>query len=165
KAQISSEEARLQAAKALEIETQLERCKYEMNRNEEEKQLYARQINGCKQIISTLVNDSVQNSNHFYSSHCNEFNLLSSTIEQRRQEADELKLELAKWRVAEAAAREKLLAITQVNQSLAVSNSTTAVQSSSSRPINLSPPPYQPITRIDDSNQINERIQLIEKQS
>jgi len=32
KAHISSEEARLQAAKALEIETQLERCKHEMNR-------------------------------------------------------------------------------------------------------------------------------------
>lgn len=32
KAHISSEEARLHAAKALEIETQLERCKYEINR-------------------------------------------------------------------------------------------------------------------------------------
>jgi hypothetical protein len=32
KAHISSEEARLQAAKALEIEAQLERCKYEINR-------------------------------------------------------------------------------------------------------------------------------------
>lgn len=32
KAQISSEEARLQGEKALEIESQLERCKYEMNR-------------------------------------------------------------------------------------------------------------------------------------
>lgn len=32
KAHISSEEARLQAAKALEIESQLERCKYEINR-------------------------------------------------------------------------------------------------------------------------------------
>lgn len=32
KAHISSEEARLQAEKALEIETQLERCKYEITR-------------------------------------------------------------------------------------------------------------------------------------
>ncbi len=32
KAHVSGEEARLQAEKALEIETQLERCKYEMNR-------------------------------------------------------------------------------------------------------------------------------------
>jgi len=32
KAHISSEEARLQGEKALEIEAQLERCKYEMNR-------------------------------------------------------------------------------------------------------------------------------------
>ncbi len=32
KAHISSEEARLQAEKALEIEAQLERCKYEISR-------------------------------------------------------------------------------------------------------------------------------------
>ncbi len=32
KAHVSSEEARLQAEKALEIEAQLERCKYEMSR-------------------------------------------------------------------------------------------------------------------------------------
>jgi hypothetical protein len=32
KAHVSSEEARLQAEKALEIETQLERCKFEINR-------------------------------------------------------------------------------------------------------------------------------------
>ena len=32
KAHISSEEARLHAEKALEVETQLERCKYEINR-------------------------------------------------------------------------------------------------------------------------------------
>ena len=79
KAHISSEEARLQAAKALEIESQLERCKYEINRvnffdrfsspsnglsfpwkNEEEKRLFARQITECEQLISTLVNDSVK---------------------------------------------------------------------------------------------------------
>ncbi len=64
-----------------------------------------------------------------------------------RKEADELKLEVAKWRVAEAAAREKLLAITQLNQSLAVSNATTHAQynhvQSSSRPTTLSPPPVK----------------------
>jgi hypothetical protein len=57
-----------------------------------------------------------------------------------------LKSEVAKWRVAEAAAREKLLSITQLNQSLAVSNATThaqhnLVQSSTSRTTTLSPPP------------------------
>lgn len=55
-----------------------------------------------------------------------------------RKEAEELKLEVAKWRVAESAAREKLLAITQLNQSLAVSNT-----QSSSRTTTLSPPPVK----------------------
>jgi hypothetical protein len=52
---------------------------------------------------------------------------------------------VAKWRVAEAAAREKLLSITQLNQSLAVSNAATHAQhnlvQSSTRPTTLSPPP------------------------
>jgi hypothetical protein len=62
-----------------------------------------------------------------------------------RKEADELKLEVAKWRVAEAAAREKLLAITQLNQSLAVSNATTHAQHNlvQSRSTTLSPPPVK----------------------
>ncbi|CAF1477652.1 unnamed protein product [Adineta ricciae] len=137
KAHLSGEEARLQAAKALEIESQLERCRYEMNRNEEEKRLYARQINECEQVISTLVNDSAKN----------------------RKEADELKLEVAKWRVAEAAAREKLLAITQLNQSLAFTNAAVHAQV---RTTALSPPPYQPIGCVQESN---ERVQLMEKQS
>ncbi|CAF0945510.1 unnamed protein product [Rotaria sordida] len=147
KAHISSEEARLQAEKALEIETQLERCKYEISRNEEEKRLYARQISECEQIISTLVNDSVKS----------------------RKEAEELKIEVAKWRVAEAAAREKLLSITQLNQSIAVTNAAAQAQQnlvqSSSSPRALSPPPYRPILRNQESNQSDERALLIEKQS
>ena len=67
-----------------------------------------------------------------------------------RKEADQLKLEVAKWRVAEAAAREKLLTITQLNQSISVTNATAHAQhnlaqslssSSSSRTTTLSPPP------------------------
>jgi hypothetical protein len=73
-------------------------------------------------------------------------------LSRSRKEADELKFEVAKWRVAEAAAREKLLTITQLNQSLAVSNATTHAQhnlaqtassSSSSRTTTLSPPPVK----------------------
>jgi hypothetical protein len=145
KAHISSEEARLQAEKALEIETQLERCKYEISRNEEEKRLYARQISECEQIISTLVNDSVKN----------------------RKEAEELKLEVAKWRVAEAAAREKLLSITQLNQTIAVTNATTHAQNNlaQSSPRTLSPPPYRPNPRNQEANPTDERAYLIEKQS
>ncbi|CAF4445065.1 unnamed protein product, partial [Rotaria sp. Silwood2] len=45
-----------------------------------------------------------------------------------RKEADELKLDVAKQRVAEAAAHEKLLAIIQFNQSLVISNTTTHAQ-------------------------------------
>ncbi|CAF3574913.1 unnamed protein product [Adineta steineri] len=145
KAHISSEEARLQAEKAIEIETQLERCKYEMNRNEEEKRLYARQISECEQIISTLVNDSVKN----------------------RNEAEELKLEVAKWRVAEAAAREKLLSITQLNQSIAVSTAAQHAQHNlaQSSPRTISPPPYRPMHRVQEPNPNDERAYLIEKQS
>ncbi|CAF4908147.1 unnamed protein product [Rotaria sp. Silwood1] len=142
KAHLNSEEARLQSVKALEIETQLERCKYEISRNEEEKRLYARQIHECEQVISTLVNDSIKS----------------------RKEADELKLEVAKWRVAEAAAREKLLAITQLNQSLAISNATTHIQSSS-RTTTVSPPPYRPITKVQESNITDERTHFIDKQA
>ena len=64
-----------------------------------------------------------------------------------RKEADELKLEVAKWRVAEAAAREKLLSITQHNQSIATSNTTTHAQhnlaQSSTRATAVSPPPVK----------------------
>ncbi len=62
-----------------------------------------------------------------------------------RKEAEELKLEVAKWRVAEAAAREKLLAITQLNQTLSSSNATTHAQHNlvQSRPTTLSPPPVK----------------------
>lgn len=64
-----------------------------------------------------------------------------------RKEAEELKLEVAKWRVAEAAAREKLLSITQLNQSIAVNNAATHAQNnhaqSSSSPRTLSPPPVK----------------------
>ncbi|CAF3508986.1 unnamed protein product [Rotaria sp. Silwood1] len=169
KAHISSEEARLQAEKALEIESQLERCKYEISRNEEEKRLYARQISECEQIISTLVNDSVKSNTAYYSCRCGEVSLLSSTIDQRRKEAEELKIEVAKWRVAEAAAREKLLSITQLNQSIAVTNAAAQAQQnlvqSSSSPRALSPPPYRPILRNQDSNQTDERAILMEKQS
>lgn len=54
-----------------------------------------------------------------------------------------MKFEVAKWRVAEAAAREKLLSITQLNQTLAVSNATTHAQHNliQSGPTTLSPPP------------------------
>ncbi|UJR32184.1 hypothetical protein I4U23_019648 [Adineta vaga] len=147
KAHISSEEARLQAEKAREIENQLERCTYEIHRNEEEKRLYARQINDCEQIISTLVNDSVKN----------------------RKEADELKLEVAKWRVAEAAAREKLLSTTQINQSLAVTNATThaqhnLAQTTTTTTRTTSPPPYRPIHRNQEVNQTDERAILNDKQ-
>ena len=64
-----------------------------------------------------------------------------------RKEAEELKLEVAKWRVAEAAAREKLLSITQLNQTLAVSNATTHAQQNliQSGPTTLSPPPVKAI--------------------
>ncbi|CAF4184052.1 unnamed protein product, partial [Rotaria magnacalcarata] len=168
KAHISSEEARLQAEKAFEIETQLERCKYEINRNEEEKRLYARQISECEQIISTLVNDSVKSNSAYYSCRCGELSLISSTIEQRRKEAEELKIEVAKWRVAEAAAREKLLSITQLNQSIAVKNAATQAQQNlvqTSSPRTLSPPPYRPPLRNQELNQIDERAFLIEKQS
>ncbi|CAF4370199.1 unnamed protein product, partial [Adineta steineri] len=91
--------------------------------NEEEKRLYARQISECEQIISTLVNDSVKN----------------------RNEAEELKLEVAKWRVAEAAAREKLLSITQLNQSIAVSTAAQHAQHNlaQSSPRTISPPPVK----------------------
>ncbi|CAF3507952.1 unnamed protein product [Rotaria socialis] len=146
KAHVNSEEARLQAARALEIEAQLERCKYEISRNEEEKRLYARQIHECEQVISTLVNDSIKT----------------------RKEADELKLEVSKWRVAEAAAREKLLSITQHNQSVAISNATTHTQhnlaSSSTRPTTVSPPPYRPIKKTQESNSTDERAHFLEKQ-
>ncbi len=62
-----------------------------------------------------------------------------------RKEAEELKLEVAKWRVAEAAAREKLLSITQLNQSIAVSNAATHAQNNlvQSSPRTLSPPPVK----------------------
>ena len=65
-----------------------------------------------------------------------------------RKEAEELKSEVAKWRVAEAAAREKLLSITQLNQSIAISNATThaqhnLVQSSPTSTRTLSPPPVK----------------------
>ncbi|CAF1069035.1 unnamed protein product [Rotaria sordida] len=150
KAHINSEEARLQTARALEIEAQLERCKYEISRNEEEKRSYTQQIRECEQVISTLVNDSIKN----------------------RKEAEELKLEVAKWRIAEAAAREKLLAITQFNQSLPISNATTHTQhnlvqssSSSSRTTTASPPPYRPITKVQASNSTDERTHFIDKQT
>ena len=60
-----------------------------------------------------------------------------------RKEAEELKLEVAKWRVAEAAAREKLLSITQLNQSIAMNNATTHAQNNhlQTSPRALSPPP------------------------
>lgn len=60
-----------------------------------------------------------------------------------RKEAEELKLEVAKWRVAEAAAREKLLSITQLNQSAAMNNAATHAQNNlaQSSPRTLSPPP------------------------
>ncbi|CAF0832270.1 unnamed protein product [Adineta ricciae] len=166
KAHISSEEARLHAEKALEVETQLERCKYEINRNEEEKRLYTRQINDCEQIISTLVNDSVKNGTVYHSSHFGEASLLSSTIEQRRKEAEELKLEVAKWRVAEAAAREKLMSITQLNQSLAATNATAQAQRNlaQSSPRTVSPSPYRPNHRNQEENQTDERAYLNEKQ-
>ncbi|CAF1213331.1 unnamed protein product [Rotaria sordida] len=149
KAHINSEEARLQTARALEIEAQLERCRYEISRNEEEKRSYTQQIRECEQVISTLVNDSIKN----------------------RKEAEELKLEVAKWRIAEAAAREKLLAITQFNQSLPISNATTHTQhnlvqsSSSSRTTTASPPPYRPITKVQESNSTDERTHFIDKQT
>ncbi|CAF1129148.1 unnamed protein product [Rotaria sordida] len=150
KAHINSEEARLQTARALEIEAQLERCRYEISRNEEEKRSYTQQIRECEQVISTLVNDSIKN----------------------RKEAEELKLEVAKWRIAEAAAREKLLAITQFNQSLPISNATTHTQhnlvqssSSSSRTTTASPPPYRPITKVQASNSTDERTHFIDKQT
>jgi len=54
-----------------------------------------------------------------------------------RKEADELKLEVAKWRVAEAAAREKLLSITNTQ------SRTTAA---------LSPPP---VNQLDFFAEIN----------
>lgn len=62
-----------------------------------------------------------------------------------RKEAEELKLEVAKWRVAEAAAREKLLSITQLNQTLAVSNATNHAQQNliQSGPTTISPPPVR----------------------
>ncbi|CAF3745167.1 unnamed protein product [Rotaria sordida] len=171
KAHINSEEARLQTARALEIEAQLERCKYEISRNEEEKRSYTQQIRECEQVISTLVNDSIKN-NSYYLCCCYEFYLLSSTTEQRRKEAEELKLEVAKWRIAEAAAREKLLAITQFNQSLPISNATTHTQhnlvqssSSSSRTTTASPPPYRPITKVQASNSTDERTHFIDKQT
>jgi hypothetical protein len=67
-----------------------------------------------------------------------------------RKEAEELKLEVAKWRVAEAAARDKLLSITQLNQSIAVTNATThaqqnLVQSSPTSTRTLSPPPVREV--------------------
>ncbi|CAF3740974.1 unnamed protein product [Rotaria sordida] len=170
KAHINSEEARLQTARALEIEAQLERCRYEISRNEEEKRSYTQQIRECEQVISTLVNDSIKN-NSYYLCCCYEFYLLSSIIEQRRKEAEELKLEVAKWRIAEAAAREKLLAITQFNQSLPISNATTHTQhnlvqsSSSSRTTTASPPPYRPITKVQESNSTDERTHFIDKQT
>ncbi|CAF3813099.1 unnamed protein product [Rotaria sordida] len=171
KAHINSEEARLQTARALEIEAQLERCRYEISRNEEEKRSYTQQIRECEQVISTLVNDSIKN-NSYYLCCCYEFYLLSSTTEQRRKEAEELKLEVAKWRIAEAAAREKLLAITQFNQSLPISNATTHTQhnlvqssSSSSRTTTASPPPYRPITKVQASNSTDERTHFIDKQT
>ncbi|CAF3215841.1 unnamed protein product [Rotaria sp. Silwood2] len=105
----------------------------------------------------------------YHSCRCGEVSLLSSTIEQRRKEAEELKIEVAKWRVAEAAAREKLLSITQLNQSIAATNAVTQAQQnlvqSSSSPRALSPPPYRPILKNQESNQTDERALLIEKQS
>lgn len=54
-----------------------------------------------------------------------------------------MKLEVAKWRVAEAAAREKLLSITQLNQTAAMNNAATHAQNNlaQSSPRTLSPPP------------------------
>jgi hypothetical protein len=68
-----------------------------------------------------------------------------------RKEAEELKLEVAKWRIAEAAAREKLLSITQLNQSIAVSNAATHAQNNlvQSTPRTLSPPPVIFIRKIN----------------
>jgi hypothetical protein len=62
-----------------------------------------------------------------------------------RKEAEELKLEVAKWRVAEGAAREKLLSITQLNQTIAVTNAATHAQHNlvQSSPRTLSPPPVK----------------------
>ncbi len=54
---------------------------------------------------------------------------------------------MAKWRVAEAAAREKLLSITQLNQSVAMTNAATHAQNNlvQSSPRALSPPPVKEI--------------------
>ncbi|CAF4735389.1 unnamed protein product, partial [Rotaria sp. Silwood2] len=86
-----------------------------------------------------------------------------------RKESDELKLEVAKWRVAEAAAREKLLAITQLNQSCAISNAPIHTQhnlvQSSSRTTTVSPPPYRPITKVQESNSTDQRTHFIDKQA
>ena len=103
-----------------------------------------------------------------------------------RKEAEELKLEVAKWRVAEAAARDKLLSITQLNQSIAVTNATThaqqnLVQSSPTSTRTLSPPPvraassdvtrstksslwqYRPITKIQEAASTDERFVTLKK--
>jgi len=159
KAQISGEEARLQAEKASEIESELERCKYEITRNEEEKLLYARQVTECEQVIATLVNDSVKN-NSYFPCRCAEYYLLSTTIEQCRKEAEELKHEVSKWRLAEQTAREKLLQVTQLNQTIASTNATTQAQMN--QQTTTSPPPYRPQ---HDSSQADERAYLIDKQS
>jgi hypothetical protein len=66
-----------------------------------------------------------------------------------RKEAEELKLEVAKWRLAEAAAREQLLSITQLNQSIAMANAATHAQHNlvQSSPT-MSPPPVRTIVSI-----------------
>ena len=71
-------------------------------------------------------------------SHC--LNCYSS-----RKEAEELKLEVAKWRVAEAAAREKLMSITQLNQSVAATNAAAHAQHNlaQSSPRTISPSPVK----------------------
>ncbi|CAF0981528.1 unnamed protein product, partial [Didymodactylos carnosus] len=156
KAQISGEEARLQAEKALEIESELERCKFEISRNEEEKLLFARQINECEQVISTLVNDSVKN----------------------RKEAEELKHEVSKWRIAEQAAREKLIQVTQLNQTIAASQASQSAQHTATVNQNhlrthqttLPPPQYRPpmdqtTSKQTDSSPADERAYLVDKQN
>ena len=56
-----------------------------------------------------------------------------------------MRLEVAKWRVAEAAARENLMSIAQLNQSLAATNATTSAQHNlvQSSPRTVSPSPVK----------------------
>lgn len=104
----------------------------------------------------------------FYSFRSNEFEFFS------RKEAEELKTEVTKWRVAEATAREQLLSITQLNQSIAFNNATTHAQHNlvqSTPPTSpqaqtttttrtLSPPPYRPMGRTQETNSVDERSVL-----